>query len=347
MSSDYNEEHGYNESVFEGILACTPDLKGFEEYLQTHRSVERYDSSNEKKPEHDWWKLNKIEIDAQIRALTQLIITTVEGHPSTDTELGHLYRSAKALSQVVRSSPIKVGIIGAQAVGKSLFTNALFGKSGLSPTGADGKACTSSVIAYKNYREDNSAGSKGTFHAFVTFLSAAKRQSMIKEHAKSYYFYATDGDESDNEEEESDISDSKNTKFDRSAMKTAEEFFATIFGSSEEFLSSWSTSSFRSGEFAILCEMKCKEAISSADADIAGDACTFFAKNHQDLMKQVKPYIVKVKGKVCLWPLVDKVSVSFYDEILEQNIEILDVPGMLAFQTVAKLKLTYNRLGRH
>ena len=331
MASDYNEEHGYNEAVFDNVLKDTLDLEGFDKYLQTHKSVSRYSNTNEKKIDHDWWKLNKIEIDTQIRELTQVVITVVEGHPSKDTELDHLYRSAKSLSQVQRSPPIKVGIIGAQAVGKSLFTNALFGKSGLSPTGADGKACTSSIIAYKNYREDSTAGSKGTFHAFVSFLNAAKRQAMIHEHAKTYFFYAVDGDDSD-EEETSNASADKDTKFDRAAMKTAEEFFATIFGTQEEFLSSWSISSFKTGEFAILCEMKCNEAITSAKADIAGDVCTFIGKDHQDLMKQIKPYIVKVKGKVCLWPLVDRVSVSFFDEILEQNIEILDVPGQFMLQ---------------
>lgn len=120
----------------------------FMAYVQTRRTVPRYDANSEKKPDHDWWRLDKIGIDSLLKAFAQLITERLKGSPDNDKELQHLLRTVAELSHVLRSATVKAALLGAQGAGKSLTINAIFDCDGLSLTGAEGAACTSSITRY-------------------------------------------------------------------------------------------------------------------------------------------------------------------------------------------------------
>ncbi|RMZ67957.1 Dynamin GTPase domain [Pyrenophora seminiperda CCB06] len=295
----------------------------FPAYIQVRRSVPKYDSSTEQKPDHAWWRLDKPAIDALLKGFSQLIVDLLQGSPTSDKELQHLFRTATDLSHVTRSAPISVALLGAQGAGKSLNINAIFDCDGLSLTGAEGAACTSSVTKYVQYPKSNTGNDK--FFAEIKFFTRDKRTELLAEHARSYYFYHNADDESDNEDTPR-VKCLGQDEMDRSLNDTAEDIFTTIFGSRDDFLEHWSVADYKSGEFIRLCQFKCDEALAAEGVD-KQDIVPKMADSQKGLLEKLRPFLTSVKGQRCLWPLVDHISVRFYHDLLQGGIEIIDLPG--------------------
>jgi hypothetical protein len=174
-------------------------LEEFPGVLNAQKSLSRYDSSTEAKPQHPWYKLPKGEIDRILKKVGQCVAKLLKGAPEGDKELQHLLRTSNELAYVRRSPAIKVALLGAQGAGKSLMINALFDCDGLSLTGADGSACTSSITRYVAYPESR-AGENKRLYAEIKFLNAEKRDTLLKEHARAYYHWHHGDDDDDDDE---------------------------------------------------------------------------------------------------------------------------------------------------
>ncbi|KAH5398437.1 hypothetical protein HBI67_215240 [Parastagonospora nodorum] len=297
----------------------------FSTYLNTQKGLTRYNSKDEKRPDHPWFSLPKAEIDRLLKEFAQLIGDLLRGSPHNDKELQHLDRTANQLAHVARSPAVKVALLGAQGAGKSLMINALFDCDGLSLTGADGAACTSSITRYAAYPETQ-PGEYTKFFAEIKFLSAEKREALLQEHARSYYHYQHAEEDSDDE----DVPRSKVSRTDgeleRRLKDTAEDVFTTLFGSQDSFEDNWGPDLYRSGEFVRLCQLKCEEALRNEDVNSQGIALKI-ADDQHGLLKQLRPFITKVEGVACLWPLVDSICIRFSHDLLQANVEIVDLPG--------------------
>jgi hypothetical protein len=299
-------------------------LEKFLAHLELHGSVSRYDPCNEPKPNHPWSTFDKAKVNDLLQKFADTVRKAIDGVPDSDTELQHLYKTANGLSQVQRSPAIKVGLVGAQGAGKSLLTNAIFSRDGLSLTGADGAACTSAVIEYANYPSENDDDAVKYF-AQIKLLDAAKREGQIKWHARAYHYYNDEDDDSDDDDVPKPKKRNRD-EADRRANDTAIDFFVTLHESKEKFQESWSLEHYKSGEFVELCQMRCQAAIAKLDMTSTGIA-QFAAKDQKELIKKIKPFLTNVKGQFCMWPLVDSVKIRFRHELLEEGIELVDVPG--------------------
>lgn len=302
------------------ILSC----EEFPAYVQQRRSLPKYDSSVEQKPNHPWWKLDKPETDALLKDLSRVVFGLLQGSPTSDKELQYLLRTATNISRVSRSAPIRVALLGAQGAGKSLTINAIFDRDGLSLTGAEGAACTSSITKYVQYPKSNTGDDK--FFAEIKFFTREKRHELLTEHARSYFFYHNVEDDSDSEDTPR-VKVLGQDEMDRSLNDTAEDIFTTLFGSHEDFLENWSVESYKSGEFVRLCQLKCDEALSNEQVD-AQNIVPKMADTEKELLEKLRPFLTSVQGQRCLWPLVDHISVRFYHELLQGGLEIIDLPGM-------------------
>ncbi|KAI4912024.1 hypothetical protein J4E90_006844 [Alternaria incomplexa] len=287
------------------------------------KSVPKYDATQEQKADHDWWILDKTSVQVTLKEIAELVQSAMKGLPKDDRELEHLLKAITKVQQIEKKPPIKVALLGAQGAGKSLFINALFGIDGLSLTGADGAACTSAIVRYAQY-PNNEAGDQ-IFYAEIKFLNREKMEEMLKEHIKSYTQYYDDADDSDDEEGPR-VKSFQQDELDRRLKDTAEDVFLTIFGSREQFKDSWSTSAYEEGEFMSICQAKCSEAMRKYDADSNG-VHGVPAGSATELMKKIKPFLTKIKGEPCLWPLVDSVTIRLQHELLQQGLEIIDLPG--------------------
>lgn len=236
-----------------------------------------------------------------------------------DKEIQHIVITATKLEQVERASIITIALIGAQGTGKSLLINALFDCPGLSLTGAKGFACTSAIVKY-------AYGSGDKYSAEVQFLDAKKLEGMIEEHIRSHVGYHNDLDDSDDEDGPRTRT-LKQDEVERKRNKAAEDFFEIIFGSRDEFLTAWSSSPVNTGEFKSLCQLKCKEAMETYDLNLQG-AALFSKSSPKELLEHIKPFLSNVEDKLCLWPIVDCVTIRFNHPLLQQGLEIVDLPGM-------------------
>lgn len=293
-------------------------LERFPAYLSTQKTLLRYDPSLEKKPNHVWYRMDKGKIDELLKTFSESIVNMLIGSPTDDRELQHLFRTATELANVIRSPPVKVALLGAQGAGKSLSLNALFDCDGLSLTGADGAACTSSVTRYVHYSGEY------RFSAEIKFLGVEKREALLKEHARNYFHYQHADVDSDDEDTPRGKPDNHD-EMERRLKDTAEDVFLTLFGSRTAFQENWSSVSYKSGEFVRICQLKCEETLCK-EGGSSGTAIKL-ASDQKELLKQLKPFLTKVKGITCLWPLVDHVTVKFDNDLLQSGVEIIDLPG--------------------
>ena len=160
-------------------------LEEFREYIEKHRIALRYRSVVENKRPHQWWNLDMPTIEKLLRDIAQTILGPLKDIPAKDRELLHLSRTAGLLSKVHRKKRIQVALIGAQGAGKSLLINALFDLNGLSLTGADGNACTSSVVKYRFHRANKDGDELPKYYAEVEFMDAKGLKATITENAKN------------------------------------------------------------------------------------------------------------------------------------------------------------------
>jgi hypothetical protein len=296
----------------------------FPDFLKENRSVARYDASSEERLPHLWWTVDRAKIHEALKEIGDLVSKAIYEVPKDDLELQHILRCAQCLHQVPRDSPVKVALVGPQGAGKSLLINTLFNCDGLSLTGADGQACTSVIIRYLHHSGRSVDGEK-PYTAEVTFFKPGKQEKMIEQHARSF-FHVQHADEDSDEEDAARHTSNVQDELDRRLKDTAEEFFHTIFGGREQFQEHWNAEAYRSGEFVRLCQLKCDEALYPFNLDPTYTA-TFTAKSPRELLQKIKPFMAKVDGEACLWPLVEAITIRFQDDLLEQNIEIIDLPG--------------------
>ena len=318
--------------MMEFTPALTPDE--FSTHFADIKSLPRYDATLEKKSKHPWWDLDKEKVHDILKEVAELVLNAMNGLPKDDRELEHLLKSITKVQQIDRRPPIKVALLGAQGAGKSLLINALFDIDGLSLTGADGAACTSSIVKYAKYGpKDNPDDLK--FNAEIKFLGREKREEMLKEHIKSYAQYYESLDDSDDEDGPR-VRSFEQDELDRRLKDTAEDVFLTIFGSRENFMDSWSTSTFEEGEFMSICQAKCSEAMKKYDTDSTG-VHGVPADSSAELMRKIKPFLTKIKGEPCLWPLVDNVTIRLQHDLLQQGLEIIDLPGKWQLRSLDQL----------
>jgi len=195
----------------------------------------RYSPACEEPPDHLWFKLPKKEIHGILEEISRLVQNACIHIPESDRELRHIHDTARTLKHLNRSPAIKVALLGAQGAGKSLLINALFDYDHLSLTGADGAACTSSIVRYAHYRYADKTDHQRNFCGEISFLSRDKREEMIQEHVRSYAHYHADIGEFEGETNRSSDQD----ELDRRLKDTAEDVFITLFGSRDDFLEAW------------------------------------------------------------------------------------------------------------
>jgi len=298
----------------------------FLEYLTANKSVPKYDSSLEEKTPHPFWNLDRNCIDGLLKSISVLVTDRMEHVPPIDKELVHLRKTAQRVAQIDRGPTLKVALIGSQGAGKSLLINALFDQDGLSLTGAEGGACTTSIVRYAQYTGNVTSSGDSKFVADVKFLDVSKIETLINEHARSYYYYQHDVEVSDDEEGPG-TKTLQEDQHDRRLNDTAEDVFATLFGSREQFLESWRPADFRNGEFSQLCQTKSEDAIQSLGIN-SQRVKTFIGNNAEELLEKIKPFLSKVKDEACLWPLVDSIFIRLDHDLLKQGVEIIDLPGV-------------------
>ncbi|KAF2027578.1 hypothetical protein EK21DRAFT_91371 [Setomelanomma holmii] len=298
------------------------DILEFKYYLSPARvlvNLPKYDAAAEEKTPHPWWELDKSAIQVLLKDISDRVATCTQGATGLDKELQHVANTATKLEQVERGGIVKVALIGAQGAGKSLLINALFDCTGLSLTGAKGFACTSAIVKYAYGQGDK-------YSAEVRFLNAKMRESIIDKHIRSYLDYHNDLKDSDDKGGRPRTRSFKQDELDRERKKTAENFFDTIFGSRDDFLCAWSSSPVNTGEFKSLCQLKCTEAIDGFDMTSQG--VTLFSKsNPAELLQEIKPFLSDLEDKVCLWPIVDCVTIRLNYPLLYEGLEIIELPG--------------------
>jgi len=321
-------------------MSCKPilSLDEFQEHLKTLKNVPKYDSSTEEKTPHPWWDLDKPSIHSLLRDISERVASCINGATGLDKELQHVANTATKLEKVERSPSVKVALIGAQGAGKSLLINALFDCTGLSLTGAKGFACTSAIVKY-------AYGSGDKFSAEVRFLNAKMREQMVDEHIRSYLAYHNDLEDTDDEDGNPRTRSFAQDEIDRKRKNTAEDFFDTIFGSRDDFLSAWSSDPVNTGEFKNLCLVKCTEAME--EYDMTSQGITHFSKGSPaELLQEVKPFLSNVEDKICLWPIVDCVTIRINHPLLQEGIEIIDLPGKKTVARPDLITLIFDRVWR-
>lgn len=87
---------------------------------------------------------------------------------------------------------------------------------------------------------------------------------------------------------------------------TAEDVFVTLFGSKDAFLDNRSATAYSSEEFVKLCQYKSTEVLRKENID-GYNVAMKIGKDQKDLLKKLRPFLTKVKGETCLWPLVDNI----------------------------------------
>ncbi|KAH6625660.1 hypothetical protein C7974DRAFT_414159 [Boeremia exigua] len=281
------------------MVADVLSIEEFPAYLKTQKNLSRYDPSVERRPDHPWYQVEQARIDELLKEFAQAVVDLLKG------------------------PAVKVALLGAQGAGKSLGTNAIFDCDGLSLTGADGAACTSSITRYVGYRSGGGGGNR--YFAEIKFLDAEKCRTLLEEHARSYYQRMHADDDSDDEDAKKDGS-GKDDEMDVRLSDTALDVFTTLFGSKNAFLEHWSREAYLNKEFVRICKLKCEEALQNEGAD-RQRVVVKSAENQHALVEQLKPFLTKIPDVNCLWPLVDNITVNFNNDLLSAGLEIIDLPG--------------------
>jgi hypothetical protein len=79
-------------------------------------------------------------------------------------------------------------------------------------------------------------------------------------------------------------------------------------------------------DFKNLCQLKCTEAM--GEFDMTSQGATLFSKSTPaELLKEIKPFLSNVDNEVCLWPIVDCVTIRLNHPLLRDGLDIIDLPG--------------------
>jgi hypothetical protein len=75
-------------------------------------------------------------------------------------------------------------------------------------------------------------------------------------------------------------------------------------------------------------QVKCTEAM--GEYDLTSQGITHCSKpTPSELLKEIKPFLSNVEDQICLWPIVDCVTIRLNQPLLQEGVEIIDLPGTL------------------
>jgi hypothetical protein len=148
-------------------------------------SATAYAPGAEQPPDMEWYQLDKHHIDNEIAGLIQKVKNCIVDPRPQDLELAVLQETLTNAEKVRFANVKGVGIVGQQAMGKSLLINALLHRRQLSKTSAAGGACTATAIKYVH--KPGMAALSDLYDASVQFIDDVELNEIISEHARNYY----------------------------------------------------------------------------------------------------------------------------------------------------------------
>lgn len=279
-----------------------------------------YDPAIETPPDLPWFRFNKALADAGVDAIYHDVIAIIDlsARPQ-DVELAELKNSAKTVKQVFFGTAKTVGIVGQQAMGKSLLINALLHRRRLSKTSAAGGACTASAIKYvfKSGADDVCE----IYDAAVQFMDDDELKEIIAEHGRRYhhFHYSEAVDPSWQEEEER-------------AARTAEAFFALLWDAGNDELAGvelrrlLSAQCIDSGELQDKAMDMAKRRIEDSGAD-TNRRKEFLGLEAAALLDKTQSYIAQDDTQPSLWPIVSYVSIALGSILSRNGVYVDDYPG--------------------
>lgn len=140
-------------------------LTKFAKSMPGQKASRVYDPTTKELPDMPLYRLGKIAIDHEMKAIGDTVITMLEPARREDQELMTLRKSTEQISKVQFNEQVAVGIVGQQAMGKSLLINALLHRREPSKTSAAGSVCTASATRYR--RESDMDDFGNVYDAYI------------------------------------------------------------------------------------------------------------------------------------------------------------------------------------
>lgn len=282
-----------------------------------------YTPRGETPPDLDWFRLDKQRINSELSSIFTKIVDCMLGARPQDLELADLHHAVDTVKQVPLDKIRTVGIVGQQAMGKSLLINALLHRRNLSKTSAAGGACTASAIKYVHKPNEDDFGE--VYDAVVQFMDDTELDEIISEHARRYYHFhfSMKVDSGYRDEEER-------------AAYTAETFFALLWNAhnderaGQELSNLLTAERIREGDLLRRALKMAHQRIHDSGAD---DKRTkhFLNMEAAALMEETQGFIAQHETLPSLWPIVAHVSISMGSALLKNAISIVDLPGTCRF----------------
>ncbi|KAF2795682.1 hypothetical protein K505DRAFT_359957 [Melanomma pulvis-pyrius CBS 109.77] len=317
------------------IMVVQSKILSFEEYKNEHereevkvsrkakrlpKGAKAYDPRQEKLPNHRWFKLNKPNINAQIRGIADQVIDILEFARIDDRELFSIRKAAIDVREVAALEGEEVAIVGQQGMGKSLMINALQDRRDLSKTSAKGKACTASAIKYRH--KPGASDLEEIYDAAVTFMDDTCLDEIIREHIRRYgHFHFSGNVDPHYQDEEA-----------RSAA-TAEDFFNIVFNADNddtakaELESLMTASEIQSGALLSATMKMAHRRISETKA--GEDRCVRFDNMEiSPLLRSIENYMAQQEGFPALWAIVQEVIISLGSALSREGVCVIDLPGL-------------------
>lgn len=283
-------------------------------------AAKAYNPKDEQPPDMAWFRLNKQYIDSEIFGIFQKVMNRlVHGRPQ-DLELADLQVAAVGVKEVHFEQAKDVGIVGQQAMGKSLLINALLHRRNLSKTSAAGGACTASAIKYVHKPGMEDFGE--VYDAAIQFMDDTELNEIISEHARRYYHFhfSNKVDPMYHDEEE------------RAAL-TAESFFGLLWNAyndeeaAEALRPLLLPAHIDNGALLREALKMAHRRMQEAGAD-EHRMKQFLDMGAAALMEETQNYIAQHESLPSLWPIVSHVRISMGSALLRNAVSIVDLPGM-------------------
>jgi hypothetical protein len=296
-----------------------------------------YSPVNEAPPDAPWYQIDKDEVDGKICDNPNKVLARLSTARPEDRELMTLIASANELKGVVMQNSKTVGIVGQQAMGKSLLINALLHRRNLSKTSAGGGACTASAIKYIHKPGMDDFGS--FFDAAIQFMDDEQLNEAITEHIRRYSHFHFSGkvDPTYHDEEE------------RAAL-TAQAFFYLIYkatGNPEAtavLQRRLTAEDIDNGKLLRGALRMAVERIQDAGADDARKR-EFYDMNVSELLEQIQNFIAHEEGLPSLWHIVHSVTISMGSALLRNGVSVFDLPGLLRLHATKSTSTNLSRTG--
>jgi hypothetical protein len=278
-----------------------------------------YDPRGETPPDHRFFKLNKANIELEIRDIVNQILSRLISARAEDKELSSMKKAASEAREVADSDGETVAMVGQQGMGKSLLINALQNRRNLSKTSAKGKACTASAIKYCS--KPGAGEFDEIYDAVVTFMDDAYLNEIIQEHIRRFdHFHFSDNVDPLYHDEEK-----------RSAA-TAKEFFYLVFNADNNDAAKsqleilLTAPNIRNGSLLNatikMAHDRIVEARAGEDRKIA-----FLNMKIEPLMADIESYMAQQEEYPALWVIVQDVSICLGSALTANRVFMVDLPG--------------------